>query len=246
MSNPFFRFKQFTIHHERCAMKVTTDACLFGAWAAEKICSSSNGKQNGIDIGAGTGLLSLMLLQKNPQLTITAVEIDGQAAVQAAENAAASPWHSSIQLITGDVKAQQNVLTHKYDVVISNPPFYENELQSPDEKKNTAHHDRGLLLEELLRITSGILKPEGSFYLLLPFKRMDALKQLVDQYNLLLVHITKLRHSTKHPYTRIFVKGRHIAGIQGPLTEDEISISAEGNKYTPEFISLLRDYYLNF
>src|SRR5688572_25058776 len=138
MPNTYFQFKQFTIHQDRSAMKVTTDACLFGAWCATEI---NQDNKRLLDIGTGTGLLSLMIAQKN-KLLIDAVEIEEQAAVQAVENVKASPWKESVHVIHKNIRDFNS--EKKYNYIISNPPFYENELSGERMEKNIAHHDAGL------------------------------------------------------------------------------------------------------
>ena len=146
MANSYFQFKQFTIRQDRCAMKVTTDGCLFGAWAAEKINSVTHpdyfGKElvinSCIDIGTGTGLLALMMAQQS-KLFIDTIEIDKDAFEQASENIAASPWAGRIKIIHRDAKGFTS--QNKYNVIISNPPFYEKELKGQDAKKNLAHQE---------------------------------------------------------------------------------------------------------
>src|SRR4026209_2804349 len=113
-------------------MKVTTDACLFGAWVAREVESKKLKADNVLDIGTGTGLLTLMFAQKNTEASILAIEIDKEAAEQAAENAEASPWKDRIQIVNADVIAFP--FNKKYDLIISNPPFYENELRSGSER----------------------------------------------------------------------------------------------------------------
>src|SRR6187401_331254 len=105
MANSYFQFKQFTIHQDQCAMKVTTDACLFGAWVAEEINNEKLIINNCLDIGAGTGLLALMVAQKNREIEIEAIEIDKDAAEQAKDNVASSSWKEQINIIQADVKA---------------------------------------------------------------------------------------------------------------------------------------------
>lgn len=114
-------------------MKVTTDACLFGAWVANEIINGVGQSENLLDVGTGTGLLSLMIVEKNPKLFIDAIEIDQDACKQANENRLGSPWHKQINIIEADARNFSSA--RQYDSIISNPPFYENELNSENKKK---------------------------------------------------------------------------------------------------------------
>lgn len=229
-------------------MKVTTDGCLFGSWAAERVGSwespvwSSTGC-SALDIGTGTGLLSLMLAQKNTVVEIDAIELDEEAAKQAAENIAASPWKEKICVKNADVKTFS--FSKKYDCIISNPPFYENELKGERPKKNMAHHDDGLLLPELLAIIKNNLKADGQFYLLLPYKRNDEIRNLIIENELETTELIFVRQSVNHDFFRILLSGK----LKGEtLTEtkiNEISIKDEELQYSPAFVSLLKDYYLH-
>ncbi|MCX6316599.1 MAG: methyltransferase [Bacteroidetes bacterium] len=244
MANSYFQFKQFTIHQDRCAMKVTTDGCLFGAWVAEQVERMGLGACSLMDIGTGTGLLSLMLAQKNPAVKIDAIEIEGDAAAQASENIRAANQGECIQVLLGDAKdtpADKNI---KYDVIISNPPFYENELASPDNKKNTAHHAGGLLLDELFSLVNTRLQADGYFFCLLPFKRMAALGPLFEKYKLQPVHYVWVRQTEKHPFFRVMMQVTHKREHTTTCTELELSITGENRNYTAPFIRLLHDYYL--
>lgn len=246
MSNSYFQFKQFTIHQDKCAMKVTTDGCLFGAWVAERIKDEKAiNTNNCLDIGTGTGLLSLMLAQKFPAMQFDAIEINKEAAQQAEENVTASPWKEKISVIYGDVKDKAFATGRLYDVIISNPPFYENELVSPDEKKNIAHHNGGLLLEEIAEIISSVLTPEGRFYLLLPYKRMTEAGLLIEKYQLTITHSTLVSPSTQHGYFRLFVAGKQKGNTNESYSKDEIAVKDSNGEYTTAFISLLKDYYLH-
>lgn len=226
-------------------MKVTTDGCLFGALVAERINNSGLLINNCLDIGTGTGLLSLMLAQKITTTEIDAIEIDEAAAKQAQSNADASPWKDKIFVLPGDAKDMAYTFAKEYDVIISNPPFYENELASPDLQKKTAHHDSGLLLTELLQVIKDVLHPEGRFYLLLPYKRLLEVGLLFQKYNLAVTHTTLVRQSTQHSPFRFFAEGQHSTGSEKIYTKDEIAIRDEKNEYTNKFNDLLKDYYLH-
>jgi tRNA1Val (adenine37-N6)-methyltransferase len=231
-------------------MKVTTDACLFGAWVAREIKNvehpDSFGKKliinNCLDIGAGTGLLSLMLLQKNPLIKVNAIEIDKEAAEQANENVAASPWKENISVINADVR--NFVPGEKFDCIISNPPFYENELRSDNEKKNLAHHGNELKLESLLHFITKNLAEGGSFFLLLPYKRNEEIKKLFSNSQLHVASICFVRQSAKHEYFRIMLKGNCDTVKKEETEIDEISIWNDKQQYTQVFTELLKEYYL--
>lgn len=237
MGNSYFRFKQFTVQQGRTAMKVTTDACLFGAWAAAHI-SAHAGKIDLLDIGTGTGLLSLMIAQK-ASAQIDAIEIDTAAAEQAKENIENSSWKERIHILQGD--ARMFNFGKQYDIIISNPPFYQNELTSEDARKNTAHHDAGLLIDELLGIISRYLKENGRFYLLLPFKRYEEIKTAIFKYGMKLEIVCMVKQSGTHSFFRVLVAG----GKKEEATEtEEIAIKESSGDYTVEFNRLLKDYYL--
>lgn len=240
MPNPYFQFKQFTIHHDRCAMKVTTDACLFGAWCAKEIKNDRKEITTSLlDIGSGSGLLSLMVAQKNNG-TVEAIELDEEAAQQSIDNISSSPWRDRITVRNEDVL--QFNFSHLYDVILSNPPFYENELSSTNTKKNTAHHGEGLKLSELARLIKKQLAPTGIFYLLLPYKRAQEAEKILERENLFIRKKVFVSQSTSQNPFRIMLRGGHNNSVQ---QEERISITNEDRQYTKEFISLLSDYYLH-
>ncbi|MER3464268.1 MAG: methyltransferase [Chitinophagaceae bacterium] len=237
MANPFFKFKQFTVYHDRCAMKITTDACLFGAWCAEKISNGNRRAINCLDIGTGTGLLALMTAQKN-QVFINAIEIDKHAAVQAFENIQASPWKERIKVFHTDISCFES---DNYDIIISNPPFYENELSSNNKQKNIAHHSEQLKLHHLFTIVNSKLQTDGCAFLLLPYKRKDEIEQLLLNENLFITKSVIVRQSVNHTPFRWMIR---IEKKSSALIEEALSIRDDQQKYTPEFIRLLQDYYL--
>ncbi len=244
MSNSYFQFKQFTIHQDRCAMKVTTDSCLFGAWSG-RVIRSQPAVPRLLDIGTGTGLLSLMLAQQHEAI-IDAIEIEKDAADQATENIAASPWADRVKIIHAD--AGKFRFRDKYNLIISNPPFYEKELKGDDVKKNIAHHNEGLLLPGLLAIVKNNLEIDGSFFLLLPYKRMEEFKNLFLENGLVIQRLLFVKQSVDHDYFRIMLEGKFKPVATNRVTEiqeDQISIKDSEGQYTPAFINLLKDYYLH-
>ena len=222
-------------------MKVTTDACLFGAWAVGEVESGKLKAESFLDIGAGTGLLALMFSQKI-NAEIDCIEIDKEAAQQAKENAEASPWKERIKVIHADAKNFH--FEKKYDLIISNPPFYEKEIRSSKDNKNIAHHSDELKLDELLEIIKNNLSKNGGFYLHLPYKRNQEIKKLFRDHQLHIDKIVFVKQSVDHDYFRIMLRGK-LKHQENEETEfDEISICDKEQKYTSEFADLLKDYYL--
>lgn len=236
MANSFFRFKQFTVQQDACAMKVTTDACLFGAWCAHEL--TKDYFKNGLDIGTGTGLLSLMICQKN-EVVMDAVEIERAASEQAKENIGSSPFLKNIHIIYGDVL---NLPVANYDCIICNPPFYEKELPSPDMAKSRARHGGSLTWKKLFLTIRNSLAEKGKFYLLLPYKRIDEVRTLPEEYGLYIHQLIPVRSSFAHAPFRIMVWGSKKKSETIIMTE--LSIRGDTKEYTPEFIQLLKDYYL--
>lgn len=232
MANPFFRFKQFAVYHDRCAMKVTTDACLFGAWCAQKLEGRSG---TALDIGTGSGLLALMLAQKT-DLQIDAVELDAEAALQAAENRTAAGF-SKVTVLAGDIRT---LSLPRYDYILSNPPFYENELESGDARRRQAHHADGLSWSDLFASIDRLLAPGGTVFLLLPAKRRRDLDRHLRQANLHLVHLVAVRPTPRQQPTRLLVAAQR---NDAAVVEEELLI-ADSSGYTAAFTALLRDYYL--
>ena len=237
-------------------MKVTTDGCLFGAWVADRVGSPSAGLPTAmlnsevgsvLDVGTGTGLLSLMIAQQC-NAAITAVEIDKESFEQASENISASPWANRIKVFHADIKEFE--LNKPYDVIISNPPFYENELKGVHKKKNLAHHNEGLILPELLISIKKNLRPGGAFFLLLPYKRNEEIRKLLIESELALRQLIFVRPSTQHDFFRVILEGKLYTDENTEIFIDEISIknvSPAGieNQYSPAFINLLKNYYLH-
>ncbi|MEP6513802.1 MAG: methyltransferase [Parafilimonas sp.] len=262
MANSYFRFKQFTIQQDKCAMKVCTDACLFGAWVAERVDSWQLTVNRVLDIGTGTGLLSLMLAQKFSNAWIDAVEIDEASAQQAKENFEASPWserlnfyHSSIQAFSQNA-AHNNLAikqfsnetiepyntSTKYNLIIANPPFFENDLKSLSEKRNLALHSEALSLQELLSSTKKLLVHDGHFALLLPYHRSTYFENLAVANEFYLKQKVLIKQTSAHNYFRSIL---FFSRQPSAINQSEITIMNNNNQYTKEFIELLADYYFS-
>ena len=222
-------------------MKVTTDSCLFGGWVAEQLSGLEEGKMI-LDIGSGSGLLSLMLAQKFPG-KIDAIELDRGAYEQSLENIASSPYSDRINIYHSDAKTYK--ARQSYDVIISNPPFYENELRSPDPKRNLAHHGLDLSFSELLSTIQSNLIQSGLFFLLFPYKRKTTLFKLLENYNLQINEVVSVRQDRDHDIMRVMVAGTKEVNTPNIVSEGEIMIKDETDQYSPDFKKLLSDYYLN-
>lgn len=239
MPNNYFQFKQFTVRQENCAMKVCTDACLFGAWAAENIMHNVG---NILDIGTGSGLLSLMLAQKNPAAKIDAIEIDEPAAMQAAANFETSPWKERLPVFNTSIQHFSESANQQYDFIICNPPFFENDLKSINKERNLALHSEALSLEELLLSIGLNLKDDGSFAVLLPYHRTKYFEALAASKGFYCAEKVLAKQTPKHDYFRSML---HFVRTETAMVEKEIIIKNEHNEYTPVFVDLLKDYYLN-
>ncbi len=235
MPNSYFRFKQFTIQQDKSAMKVCTDSCILGAWSAKHLA----GVKKMLDVGAGTGLLSIMLAQKSG-CHIDSIELDPDSAAQALENITASPWLTRIRLLEGNVLHYP--LMSDYDFIISNPPFFDSDLRSPLEKKNKAKHNETLTLDELVVVIRNHLKITGTFGILLPSHRRDYFENLAMIHGFFLRKELIVRQTPAHqPFRNIC-----LFGFQKPesINSNELIIKNENGRYTSEFVDLMSDYYV--
>ncbi len=240
VSNNYFQFKQFIVQQDMCAMKVCTDACVFGAWVAHKVISYVKQPVHILDIGTGTGLLSLMLAQQTGA-KIDAVEIEENAVNQARENILQSPWNERIQVFQTAI--QDFTSASRYDLIISNPPFYENDLPSADEHEKAAKHDSTLKLTELLPLIRSLLTDNGIAALLLPYHRTGEMEIIAGKNKLYIVEKLLIRQTPKHDFFRTVVL---LSGIKKELLETtELSIRNHERQYTKGFEDLLKDYYLH-
>ncbi|MGF7230599.1 tRNA1(Val) (adenine(37)-N6)-methyltransferase [Arachidicoccus sp.] len=216
-------------------MKVCTDACLFGALLP------TIEKGNALDIGAGTGLLSLMFAQKNSSCSIDSVELDEAACEQAAGNFHQSRWKNRLHIYQASIQAYTSNLQKQYDIIFCNPPFFENDLKSENTKRNLALHSTQLSLAQLITIAKNFLASKGLFCVLLPYSRNNYFEQLAKKEQLFLQKKIFIRQTPKHDFFRsvLFFGKNSISS-----TEEEITIKTGDGKYSLKFVQLLNDYYL--
>jgi len=224
-------------------MKVCTDACLFGAWAIQKEALQKAGSV--LDIGTGTGLLSLMVAQKNDHGTITAVEIEPNAAKEAHSNFTLSPWKQQLNVINSSI--QDFALTKvQFDCIISNPPFFETDLPSPDTNKNLAAHSVALPWEEFAQVVSRLLSIDGFFFVIIPSLRAYTMQKNMEANGLQLIEETTVYNKEKQLPFRTFLLFKKESEKSTSIIRNTIFIKEPNNEYTDLFKSLLKDYYLQF
>jgi tRNA1Val (adenine37-N6)-methyltransferase len=238
MANTYFQFKQFIIHQDQCAMKVSTDSCLFGAWLSKEIIPSLSNIHHVLDIGAGTGLLMLMQAQEH-MIAIDGIELDNSAYQQALSNIELSHWKDRLQLFKGDVISFE--FGYRYDLIISNPPFYENNLKPLSHSKASAMHDATLNLGLLLGVIEKNINHEGYFALLIPFYRFEEMKDLFLSKDFYLHKVSHVRHQEGHKFIRSMVL---LSRKPAEATIQYITIKEKDGAYTNAFKELLYNYYL--
>ena len=227
MSSPFFKFKQFTIWHDKCAMKVGTDGVLLGAWAP-------SGSRI-LDVGTGSGLIARMLMQRCPEAEVEGIDIDEAAVAQAKENgvrafqARLQDWKSDI----GDC----------YDLIVSNPPYFQNSLKNPDRGRELARHTDSLGYEELIAHSARLLKEEGQLALILPAEAEEEIRNLAARYSLFPTHITRVYSKETKPARRVILAFNRKNSIVG-LIEDSLVLEDEKGGRSAAYSKLCEEFYL--
>ena len=235
MPNPYFSFKKFTIYQDKCAMKVGIDGVLLGVWA------SLENADNILDIGTGTGLIALMLAQRSNSI-IDAIEIEPNAVIQATENANNSPWSNQIQVMQISLQAFAEIANKQYDLIVSNPPYFNNSLKAPSESRTAARHTDSLTHEELIENAIKLLKPEGRICLILPVNEGLRCVDFAKKNGL---HCAK--KVTVFPKPNAAAKRLLLEFSLIPVQKEssELVIEAvERHQYSPEFSLLAKDFYL--
>jgi len=236
MSNNYFAFKQFVVWQEACAMKVSTDACIQGAWTP-----LPDGIGRVLDIGTGTGLLSLMLAQRLPEAQFDAIELDASAAGQASQNVAASPFANRIAVRHADANTWEP--RSLYDLIICNPPFFSNSLKGPHAARNAARHTDALKPQSLIETLLRNLSTAGTASILLPPAEHEGFHKLSAVSGLYLQQFLQVRDREESRITRHV--GIYSTTPAHEVPFEELHIKNPDGSYTPAFMDLLRPFYLN-
>jgi tRNA1Val (adenine37-N6)-methyltransferase len=237
MSNPYFQFKQFVVRHDRCAMKVGTDGVLLGAWVAVDCATSAV-----LDVGTGTGLVAMMIAQRNTAAVVDAIDIDKNACEQAAGNIENSPFRGRINVIHQSFSEYE--AGKKYDLIVSNPPFFAHSLKSPDGQRSLARHNDTLPLKRLIGHAAGMLAERGRIALILPVSLSGELDFIIATHRLYRTRRTDVVPAEGRKPKRFLIElspGRTPG--KEPAT-DTLVLATNERTRTRQYRALTNDFYL--
>lgn len=233
-----FQFKQFSLQQDRCAMKVGTDGVLLGAWAP-----IDHKPYSVLDIGAGTGLIALMLAQRSQAEQVDAIEIDENAFEQCVDNFENSPWndrlfcfHASLDDFMDDLEDEA------YDLIVSNPPFYSEDFKTDNEQRDLARFQDALPFEDLVEAASVLLSETGVLAVIVPYKEEAKLIALAKECDLFPLKITRVKGTPTAEIKRSLVAFSFAETHELPI--DELVIETARHQYTEDYIALTKDFYL--
>lgn len=233
-----FRFKQFGVSQDRCAMKVGTDGVLIGAWC------SCVGAINVLDVGCGTGLISLMVAQRNDKAVIDAVEIDVDAAEQSRGNFEKSDWHDRLNVFNTSLQEYVARSTKKYDFIVSNPPYFIDSLKNSDAARLAARHTDKLPYEELINGVMKLLSTDGIFSAIFPYEEANIFVAKAAVCGLYCVKRMDVKGVINKPVKRVMLE---FSRVKREMISDSMFIEGiERHSYSQKYIDLTRDFYLKF
>lgn len=230
-----FKFKQFEVDQTGCAMRINTDGVLLGAVARKP------GAVRILDIGTGTGVIALMMAQRFPGAFVDAVEIDEQAAFAAGKNAANAPFSDRLNVVHSAIEVYS--ATEQYDLIVSNPPYFVNDLKNPEHRKGIARHTDAVFFEQLLGRVAAMLSRDGRFWFILPVKQAMNIVALAGTYGLKESVVLHIHSDENKPEIRQIVCLDY-SGL--PVQHQDLYIYAENGVYTDAYKLLLKDFFLAF
>ena len=233
-----FSFKQFTVNQDRCAMKIGTDGVLLGAW-----CPIDNHPFSVLDIGAGTGIISLMIAQRSKAEQIDAIEIDENAFEQCVENFENSPWNDRLYCYHAALdEFVEEMEDEEYDLIISNPPFYFENYKSDNNSRDLARFQDALPFEELVEAAQLLLSENGIFAVIIPFKEEEKFIDLCAEAKLYPVKVTRVKGTPTAEIKRSLLA--FSLSKKEKIVTDLLIIETSRHQYTKEYIALCQDFYL--
>ncbi|WPR72538.1 methyltransferase [Flavobacterium sp. NG2] len=232
-----FNFKQFTIHQDRSAMKVGTDGVLLGAWAP-----IDHHPFSILDIGAGTGLIALMLAQRSNAEQIDALEIDEEAYEQAVDNFENSPWGDRLFCYHAGLDEFMDEPEDEYDLIVSNPPFYNEDYKSKDEQRDMARFQDALPFEDLVEAADLLLSENGIFAVIIPFSEEERFVALAKEFELYPMKITRVKGTPTTITKRSLLAFSRNEDVK--VVVDELIIEIARHDYTEDYVNLTKDFYL--
>ncbi|MCG2429628.1 MULTISPECIES: tRNA1(Val) (adenine(37)-N6)-methyltransferase [Aequorivita] len=235
MNKPF-QFKQFTIEQDRCAMQIGTDGVLLGAWV-----SIENNPFSILDIGAGTGVIALQLAQRSDAEMIDALEVDDNAYEQCVDNFENSPWGDRLFCYHASLGEFIEEIEDKYDLIVSNPPFYSEDYKTSDESRDLARFNDSLPFDELIFSASQLLSEEGIFAVVIPRKEEEGFLKLAEQENLFAKRICRVKGNETSQEKRSLIA---FSFEKSTPKIENLTIETSRHKYTEEYISLVNEFYL--
>lgn len=232
-----FQFKQFSIQQDYCAMKIGTDGVLLGAWTP-----INNNPFSILDIGAGTGVIALMLAQRSSAQQIDALEIDEDAYEQATDNFENSPWNDRLFCFHAALDEFIEEPEDKYDLIISNPPFYSEDYKSDNSQRDLARFQDAMPFEELIEATTLLLSKNGIFSVIIPFKEEEKFLDISKEQELFPIKITRVKGTPTTEIKRSLLAFSRNKIDNFPI--DELIIETTRHQYTSEYLELTKDFYL--
>ena len=234
-----FTFKQFSVQQDKTAMKVGTDGVLLAAWTP-----INHNPFSILDIGAGTGIIALMLAQRTHAEQIDALEIDEEAYEQAVENFENSPWGDRLFCFHAGLDEFIEEPEDEYDLIVSNPPFYSENYKTENEQRDLARFQDAMPFEELIEAADLMLSENGIFAVIIPFKEEKNFIALAKEAELYPVKITRVKGTPTSDIKRSLLAFSRNEILN--IAIDELIIETDRHVYTPEYIELTKDFYLKF